>query len=116
LHYENTVFGYSRRRGLLYGNATGYFPESTWAYLKGIPFDIVNLDCTMGAPEDIPSHMGVEGCTKARQRLLKIECAGRDTQFVLTRLSHNGGLCHEDLIKKAGKDFIVAYDGMTLQC
>ena len=46
------------QKTILYGHDTDLFPEQTWAYLTetGVRFDLVSLDCTEGAYEDLNYH------------------------------------------------------------
>ncbi len=104
-------------RHLLYANDTGWFPDETWAYLeKEKPMlDFVSLDCTFIILEGRNSHMNLEACREAKERLLKIGCANMETRFCLHHFSHNGLIIYDELVplaKQAGFD--VSYDGMTV--
>jgi phosphoribosyl 1,2-cyclic phosphate phosphodiesterase len=101
---------------ILYGHDSGWFPEETWKTLKNFRLDLVILDCTNGALPQIKYHMGLEGDIKAKNKMLEDEIADKDTLFVATHFSHNGGLLYEELREKLEPNgIIVAYDGMTLE-
>lgn len=102
---------------VLYGNDTGYFPEDTWEHLKGMYFDVVSLDCTMGGQQgNFYGHMCLDDNKKVKERMLEIGCADENTRFVMTHFSHNGGLLHHELEERAEEmGFTVAYDGMILE-
>ncbi len=104
---------------LLYAHDTGYFKEETWEYLAGRRFDLVSLDCTNLIIAGGKSHMGIEDCARARERLLSLGCADERTVFVLNHFSHNGGrlpdggvLLHEEIEALVrGLGFEVSFDG-----
>ena len=105
-------------KALLYAHDTAWFPEETWALLAGVPLDLVSLDCTLGTQGEGSTHMGLEGCRKTRERMLREGIAGPETRFVINHFSHNGwpGFSHEAMEQLAGPDgFAVAWDGMTVQ-
>jgi phosphoribosyl 1,2-cyclic phosphate phosphodiesterase len=98
-----------------YGNDTGIFPEETWKYIKGCYFNVVSLDCTLGPQSDGNNHMGIPDNIEVQDRLNQIGCADNATKFILTHLSHNGGLLHDQLVKLASPyDFDIAYDGFEM--
>lgn len=103
-------------KSLFYGNDTGYMAEETWEQMRGLHFDLVSLDCTMGGTPGCASHMGMEENAKVRERMLNLGCADESTLFVMTHFSHNGGLMHEELVSR-GKElgFLIAYDGIELE-
>lgn len=102
-------------RTLLYGHDTGYFPEETWNALKGVHLDAATLDCTAGPKECDTYHMGFPAVLKVRERLVNTGSADKNTVFVISHFSHNGGMLHEGLVGMASPHgFIVAYDGMEL--
>lgn len=107
----------STGKSLLYGNDTGYFPEATWEALKGIKFDGVSLDCTLGKNSEMTwGHMGLAANREVVRRLKDIGCIDNKTQIVLTHFSHNDGLLYEEAKEAVAKDgFIIAYDGMVLE-
>jgi phosphoribosyl 1,2-cyclic phosphate phosphodiesterase len=96
---------------LLYANDTGYFPDATWDYIKGIHFDLVSLDCTFGLKSNRRSHMSIDVCAEVKDRLLETGC-DRSTRFVLNHFSHNGGADYDEIMPQAEKlGFDVSYDG-----
>lgn len=106
---------------LLYGNDTDLFPEETWEYLSRVRpvFDLVSLDCTGGAHEDLPyhGHMSLGRNRACRERLTEIGCATEKTEFVLNHFSHNGLDADYDrfapIAEKEG--FMTSFDGMTVE-
>lgn len=53
---------------------------------------------------------------KVKKRMLEIGCADKNTRFIMTHFSHNGGLLHHELEERAEEmGFTVAYDGMILE-
>lgn len=103
---------------LLYANDTGYFPEVTWNFLakSGHRFDFVSLDCTLEVLPFNRGHMGLSGNADVKKRLLKINAADQDTVFCINHFSHNGKLIYDELVPVAKKyDFLVSYDGMTIE-
>lgn len=107
----------SEGKTYLYGNDTAYFPEETWEALKGIHFDCISLDCTLGKDDTLKSsHMGLYANRLAVKRMKEMGCIDESTPVIITHFSHNGGLLHEEL-EEAVKDdgWIVAYDGMKFE-
>lgn len=106
---------------LLYGHDTDIFPEKTWEYLQRVKphFDVVSLDCTEGAEEDLSyhGHMCFGRNRRCRDRLLEIGVADEKTKFVLNHFSHNGHLaCYDDFAPFAEKEgFLTSYDGMEIE-
>ncbi len=104
---------------LLYANDTGIFPEETFDYLKTLTdtkFDLVSFDCTSGPKKSGNNHMGFPDNLIVKQRLENMRLVDRDTKYVVTHFSHNGGLLHDDLERLvSGDGFIVAYDGMEIE-
>lgn len=103
---------------LLYGNDTGWFPDSTWEYLikTRTHFDFVSLDCTVILRDGRDNHMGIQCCEDTRERLLEIGAADEKTRFCLHHFSHNGGLIYDELKEVADeKGFLVSYDGAEFE-
>ncbi|KYH39940.1 MAG: carbon-phosphorus lyase [Candidatus Bathyarchaeota archaeon B26-2] len=101
---------------VLHGYDSGWFPEDTWRALKGYIIDLVILDCTNGALPYVKYHMGVKGVIETRRHMLSEGIASKDTTFVATHFSHNGGLLHESLVSKLSPEGIqVAFDGLTIR-
>ena len=109
------------KKTLLYAHDTDIFKEDTWAYLRasGLRFDLVSLDCTEGAMEELNYHG--HGCLgrdiRFRQMLKDAGVADENTRFVLNHFSHNGlHGCYDDFAPIAAKEgFITAYDGLELE-
>lgn len=106
---------------MLYGHDTDVFCEETWEYLKGasVVFDLVSLDCTGGAHEDLnySGHMCLGRNITCRNRMMECGIANGDTVFVLNHFSHNGlnvnYLEFSQLAQQNG--FEISYDGMTVE-
>ena len=105
----------------LYAHDTELFPDETWAYLKAqnVRFDIVSLDCTGGAAEELGpkySHMYLGRNKECRAILLEMGLADENTEFILNHFSHNGlnvnynEFC--EIVEPLG--FTVSYDGRTV--
>ena len=104
-------------RRFLYAHDTGQFPEITNRFIKGIYFDAISMDCTMGSLKDGKNHMGIVDNHELRKNLQRIGCLDNKTQIIISHFSHNGGLLHEELQDSVKKDgYIVAYDGMVIEC
>ena len=106
------------RSAILYANDTGEPGPGTDEYLRqsGLRFSLVSMDCTRGL---LPGngHMGWAEVLRLRERLRKIGAAGPDTRFVLTHLSHAGGMTHAEWEAFAAPHGIqVAYDGLEIDC
>lgn len=103
---------------MLYANDTGLPAEESLDFLRGIPLDILSLDCTFGAnPAATPTHMGLP------ENLLLVDALKRRgnitdrTQIIATHFSHNCGAIHEELSHTFEKHGITAaYDGMEAEC
>ena len=99
-------------RKLLYGHDSGFFPEETMNYLKNHLVNCILCDTTFGNKFDGNNHMGVSDIIQLRKIMLEVGCADESTRFILTHLSHNGGLTHEQLEQVAVENgFLAAYDG-----
>lgn len=98
---------------LFYGNDSGPYRPEIMAFLAGKRYDIISLDCTMGASAPCSSHMSLTQCLEMAEQLRVIGAADAHTQIVITHFSHNGRLLHEELCQRA-PGLMVAYDGMEL--
>ena len=97
---------------VFYANDTGVFPEETWEYITGKTFDLISLDCTFGVNKDGKNHMGLPDAVEVEARLQKLGCMKEDTKIVLHHFSHNGGACHDEMVKIADvHGYGVSYDG-----
>lgn len=104
---------------ILYAHDTGYFLDDVWQYIAEhrLRFDLVSLDCTnviLGGEHDA-NHMGVKTDRKVKERLLESGAADGSTIFVLNHFSHNGKLMYDELVEYVGDEFVVSYDGMTVE-
>lgn len=100
---------------LLYGNDTGWFPDTTWNYLVNKRLDCLSLDCTHMSYPERNNHLGFPDALELIDRLRLLHCVTADTQLLLTHFSHNGQLLHSEM-KALAKPYgiHVAYDGMTV--
>lgn len=100
---------------LLYGHDTGYFPESTWDFLRNLHIDAAIFDCTGGPREYVHYHMGFPTVLRVKKRLEEQGCIDNNTILVITHFSHNGEFLHDELESMASPHgFITAYDGMEI--
>lgn len=106
---------------ILYAHDTDYFLEETWEYLETnhIKFDLVSLDCTEGAMEELDyhHHMCLGRNIKCRDRMINSGLADDKTIFILNHFSHNGkNASYDEFSPIAEKEnFLVSYDGMTVE-
>lgn len=101
---------------LLYGHDSGYFPERSWKEIAKHKIDGVIFDCTFGFKEMKKGHMGFSAALEIKDRMLRESIASENTKYIIAHFSHNVGLLHEEIEKKAGQyGFITAYDGMVLE-
>lgn len=100
---------------LFYGNDSGFYPEDTWAFLKGKKLDLISFDSTQGSQPGGYSHMGLLDNLRAYERFCEFGCVGTDTKAVVNHFSHNGLLLHgeiEEYVRPYG--FLTAYDGFEI--
>lgn len=116
-HFECFVYLIEHQgKKLLYGHDSGFFPQETMDYLKNHLVDCVLCDTTCGNNLDGSNHMGIRDVIQQREIMIEAGCADERTRFVLTHLSHNGGLTHAQLEQAAVEDgFLAAYDGFELE-
>lgn len=106
---------------ILYAHDTDIFLEETWEYLKssGLHFDLVSMDCTEGAMEDLNyhGHMCLGRNVRFRDLLIEAGLADEKTVFVCNHFSHNGkDACYDDFAPQAEKEgFLTSYDGMIVE-
>ncbi|MEG0942202.1 MAG: MBL fold metallo-hydrolase [Angelakisella sp.] len=101
---------------LFYGNDTGFFPQATWDFIRGMRFDLISLDCTMLKHKDGNNHMGIADVLEVKERLCELGCIDSSTTCVITHFSHNGGLLHHEIEATMFKHgFLTAYDGMEVE-
>ncbi|AJY74017.1 MBL fold metallo-hydrolase [Paenibacillus beijingensis] len=104
-------------KSLLYGHDTGWLPDDTWAWLKGKRLDGAILDCTVGftGNKRERNHMSIETIMEVQRVFREENILSDQGRIVVTHISHNSKLLHEDLttiFEPAG--ITVAYDGMVL--
>lgn len=100
---------------ILHGYDSGWFPEETWDALKQHTLDLAILDCTNGKMPEMRYHMGVDGVLKTKEYMLSEGIADKDTVFIATHFSHNGGLLHEELVFRFQPHNVqVAFDGLEI--
>lgn len=105
---------------LLYLHDTDILPEASWEYLYkcGKKINLVSLDCTnCELPHTYFGHMGVDECIKTRTMLCDAGLCDENTKYVLNHFSHNAKQSLYDRLTEYvdGKNFIVSYDGMTIE-
>jgi phosphoribosyl 1,2-cyclic phosphate phosphodiesterase len=118
-HVEGALLFRITRSGktIFYGHDSGLYPKETLDALQGGPkLDLVLFDCTHGQREmENLHHMNIKGILAMKEELQNRGVVDASTQLVVTHFSHNGGLCHEDLVRVLLPHGISpAYDGMAL--
>jgi len=111
----NYVFD-SDEASLLYAADTGWYPDETWAYLESRRLDCVIMEATNGPRPGRKYHMNLEAALEAKERLQRSGTLSSGGRFVLTHVSHNGGLSHAELeavVRPWGAE--MAYDGMEIE-
>ncbi|MBQ8953048.1 MAG: hypothetical protein IJ048_02940 [Clostridia bacterium] len=102
-------------RSLLYAHDTDEFTPADMAFLAGRAVDLISLDCTNGRLDlSYVGHMGATENKRMRERLLANGAADGHTVFVANHFSHNGLLPYGEL-QALLPDFLIAYDGMTVE-
>lgn len=102
---------------LLYAHDTGLFPDESMDYIRrsGVKFDFVSLDDTGCSNGWLHGHMGLVACRMTRAALEECGSAGADTRFALNHFSHNGVETYDEMTALVGGEFIVSYDGLTVE-
>lgn len=102
-------------KSLLYAHDTGFFPDSTWDYLKAKKFDFVSLDCTHMVEDVSNNHMGIKCCANVKDILLNKNICSNKTIFAVNHFSHNGRVLHEEFVEIANAyGLTVSYDGLSV--
>lgn len=102
---------------MLYAHDTGIYPEATWEALKGIPLDLISLDCTAVTRDWRSGHLGFPGVAIVRDRLREIGCITPSTRIVLNHFAHTDEMCHENIVAIAEPmGMIVSYDTLSVEC
>jgi len=106
----------------IYGHDTGFFPDESMEYLKGIRCDAVSLDCCHVLLTSEHGHMGIEANRVMRDRLIAQGTADEKTKFIANHFSHNGFMAggrrrtlEEFEAVAASYGFDVSYDTMTFE-
>ncbi|MBB6215884.1 phosphoribosyl 1,2-cyclic phosphate phosphodiesterase [Anaerosolibacter carboniphilus] len=103
---------------VLFGNDSGYYPDETFEYLKGMHLDLVFLDCTFGLHSYgiNSSHMGIPENLKVKERFYENGTADDSTVFVTHHFTHTCGSTHEELCEETEKHgLLVSHDGMLFE-
>lgn len=102
---------------LLYAHDTGVFFEDVYEALRKFGrFDLVSLDCTGALQPDYRNgHMCVSTNLEVIEKLKKIKVVDEHTILVINHFSHNGAATYDDLVENVPKNWIVGYDGLTLE-
>lgn len=108
------------KKTLLYAHDTDVFREETFEYMKNakLHFDLVTMDCTEGAYEDLSyhGHMCLGRNVLCKERLLNEGLIDENTVLVLNHFSHNGKASvyseFQPLAKQCG--FETSFDGMEI--
>lgn len=105
---------------ILYAHDTDIFREETWEYMTAnkMHFDLVTMDCTEGAYEDLTyhGHMCLGRNVKCRDRMLEEKLIDEKTVVVLNHFSHNGKASNFDEFEPIAKNcgFETSYDSMEI--
>ncbi|MBQ1186104.1 MAG: hypothetical protein IIX54_00240 [Clostridia bacterium] len=108
------------QKTMLYAHDTDIFREETWEYMKsaGLHFDLVTMDCTEGAEEDLSyhGHMCLGRNIACKQRLLDENLIDEKTVVVLNHFSHNGKASNYEDFEPIAKEngFETSFDGMEI--
>ena len=102
------------RRTLL-GHDTGWYDDPTWGYLSDKPINLLILDCSHGAEDHVPTHLGGAALARVRDELGRRGALAQDVACVATHFSHTSGALHGDLERFfTPLGFQVAYDGLRI--
>lgn len=105
---------------ILYAHDTDLFKEETWEYMKkaNMHFDLVSMDCTEGAYEELDyhGHMCLGRNIKCRDRMLEEKLIDENTVVILNHFSHNGKNSNYDEFAPIAEEngFVVSFDGMEI--
>ncbi len=105
---------------ILYAHDTDIFPAETWEYMKSnnMHFDLVSMDCTEGAYEELDyhGHMCLGRNIACRARMLEERFIDDKTTVVLNHFSHNGIKSnYTDFAPIAAESgFETSFDGMEI--
>lgn len=102
---------------ILYAHDTGVFYEEVYEKLKEFgKFDLISFDCTGALQKDYRNgHMCIQTNLEVLDRLKEINVVTPNTIYVINHFSHNGGATYDELVAAAPKEFIVGYDGLSIE-
>ena len=109
-----------RDRTILYAHDTDIPRDEDFEYMKanGMHFDLVTMDCTEGAYEDLSyhGHMCLGRNVACKERLLSEGLIDENTVVVLNHFSHNGKYSNYDEFEPIAKaqGFETSFDGMEI--
>ncbi len=117
---DTTPVFYAIEKGekrILYAHDTGAFFEEILAKLQKFGrFDLVSLDCTGAIQKGYrDGHMCIDTNLEIVARLKEIKVVDEKTKLVLNHFSHNGGATYDELLLAAPKEFIISYDGLSIE-
>lgn len=101
----------------LYATDTGLYEKTTTDFLGDFRFDAVIAECTRGTSLiSTRTHMNLRDVLRLRARLRRMGAVTDKTRWILTHVSHNTGLLHDEFSAIAAKRGLeVAYDGMLIE-
>ncbi|MBQ8605887.1 MAG: hypothetical protein IJ408_04050 [Clostridia bacterium] len=103
---------------LLYGHDTGYFPQDTMDYLKGLNIEIgfATFDCCYSLNHRSKNHMGFDEVLTMNERLKEIGVITDKTILCVNHFSHNGCETFENMNRHTMKyGVLTAYDSMETE-
>jgi len=105
-------------KSLFYGHDSGWFPELTWQWLAGKHIDLTVLECTLGFNGETQpnNHMSIEAILAAQEKLKDLGCHNKNSQLVLSHISHNVKMNHQQLEEfMLSHGILVAWDGLKME-
>ena len=102
-------------KSILWLHDSGVLTEATkqWLSSNTSYFSLVSMDCSLPIGSKVSSeHMDLSACVETMRYLKCIGCADEKTQFILSHISHNTKMSHDELYAVA-KNFGCrpAFDG-----
>lgn len=102
-------------KSILWLHDSGVLTEVTkqWLSSNAPYFSLVSMDCALPIGSKISSeHMDLLACVETMKYLKGIGCADENTQFILSHISHNTKMSHDELFEAAKNfGFSPAFDG-----
>lgn len=123
-HFQADCFIYAikdQRNGqsIFYTHDTGKIPVEVLDYLQQekLFFQLVSLDCThQASPRASRVHMNLSQNAQLQKEMEARGLVDRQTQFITSHFSHNGGLNHPEMVTAAAAyGFATAYDGLVVK-